>query len=169
MTDSEDLSIEHWKDAPHLQRKVNKILTRPPRVQGHLQLFGFMVSEEQLLKLANIAFKHMWPGRKPHDRATMLFNACSYVQDSLRIPQCFRACAKIPPGMEVPPECLVKDVGVRILALWADCDPDTDCPWPGHAWVLRKKIGRLPRWWVDYDPEHFWRGRSSCLIKCNFD
>ena len=134
------------------------MLIRPPRVQGHLQLFGFMVSDDDLLKLAHIAFKHIWPSRKPHKPEIMIFNAATYVQDSLNIPECFTACAKIPPGMDVPPECLFTPDRIQIIALWADSQPDDDCPWPGHISRLRRKIGRAPRWWVDMDPEHFWRG-----------
>lgn len=55
MTDSERM-IARWKEASHFRRKVSKILIRAPRVQGHLQLFGFMVSEDQLIKLAHTAF-----------------------------------------------------------------------------------------------------------------
>ncbi|KAL4078926.1 hypothetical protein V8B97DRAFT_2107719 [Scleroderma yunnanense] len=152
-----DPRAEHWQDAPHLGRKVNKMLIRPPRVRGHLQLFGFMISEDDLLKLAHIGFKSIWPSRTPHPPGTMLCNAASYVQDSLAIPQCFTACAKIPPGVKVPPEYLFTPDRIRIIALWADSQPDEDCPWPGHISRLRRKIGRAPRWWVDSDPEHFWR------------
>ena len=117
-----------------------------------------MVSNDDLLKLSHIAFKHIWPSRQPHDRGIMIFNSATYVQSSLRIPQCFTACAKIPPGMDVPPECLSTPDSIQIIALWADFQPDDECPWPGHISRLRRKIGRAPRWWVDSDPEHFWRG-----------
>jgi len=66
-------------------------------------LFGFMVSEDDVLKLAHIGFESLWPSRKPHLPGIMRFNATSHVQDSLGIPQCFPACAKITPGMDVPP------------------------------------------------------------------
>ena len=153
-----DPQAERWVDAPHLQRKVNKMLVRPPPVQGHLQLFGFMISEDELLKLARIGFKCFWPNSEPHDLGSTLLNATVYVQNSLAIPRCFTAYAKIPLGMEVPPECLYTSDTVRIIALWADSDPDEDCPWPGHISRIRRKIGRAPRWWVDDDPDWFWRG-----------
>ena len=117
-----------------------------------------MVSDEDLLKLSHIAFKHMWPSRIPHESVVMIFNTATYLRGSLGIPQCFTACAKIPSGMEVPPEFLFTPDRIQILALWADSEPDDHCPWPGHIFRLRRKIGRAPQWWIDSDPEDIWRG-----------
>lgn len=135
---------------------MKKVLVRPPRVQGHFQFFGFMVSNDDFLKLSHIAFKHIWPSRTPNANDYLLFNADTYVQASLRIPKCFTASVKILPGMELPPEYLAAPNRIHILALWADSLPDEGCPWPGHIFRLRK-IGRAPQWWVGSSPEHSWR------------
>ncbi|KAL4078929.1 hypothetical protein V8B97DRAFT_1095225 [Scleroderma yunnanense] len=74
-----DPQAEYWQDPLRLGRKVNRMLVRPPRVRGHLQLFGFMVSDEELLKLAHIGFKCIWPSRQPRLPGIMRFNATSYV------------------------------------------------------------------------------------------
>ena len=70
----------------------------------------------------------------------------------------FHACATIPPGMKVLPEFLFTPDRIQILALWADSVSDDHCPWPGHIFCLRRKIGCAPQWWVDSDPEDIWCG-----------
>ena len=134
-----------WKDASHLQPKVNKVHLACKATSNYSVSWLPMAAE--VPKLSRISFNtcgltgyHLPPGLPRHSAV-------------------FRCCCQIFSRNGGASRMLIYARQSRgTSSLRADSQPNGDCPWPDQLFRIRRKNGPRHGGGVNNDPEYFWHG-----------